>query len=269
MSGHQANVERFHGFAASYDEHRPRLPATVPRLLARLTEREATRVIDLGSGTGLSTRAWAGWTREVIGIEPSADMRRMAESASPGDAQGTRVRYQKGFGEATGLPDRCADIVCCSQSFHWMEPGATLREAVRLLRDGGVFATIDCDWPPSINVAVEQAYHTLHARIQDLETRHGIRAAIRHWPKDRHLSNIADCGHFRYTREIFAGSEECGSAARLVGLVLSLGSVQSLLKLGLDEEEIGLTAFRTAVNDRLGTGKTPWYFSYRIRLGVR
>ena len=34
------------------------------------------------------------------------------------------------------------------QALHWMEPAPTFGEVARLLRPGGVFAALDCDWPP-------------------------------------------------------------------------------------------------------------------------
>ncbi|MBV8999273.1 MAG: methyltransferase domain-containing protein [Solirubrobacterales bacterium] len=31
----------------------------------------------------------------------------------------------------TGLPDTCADVITCAQSFHWMEPESTIAEIAR------------------------------------------------------------------------------------------------------------------------------------------
>src|SRR5690606_15398774 len=103
-------------------------------------------VVDVGSGTGLSTRLWAGRADQVIGIEPGDDMRRQAEAQTAAPS----VRYQPGYSTATGLPDACADIVTVSQALHWMEPEPTFAEMARILRPGGVFAAFDCDWPPTM-----------------------------------------------------------------------------------------------------------------------
>ena len=40
---------------------------------------------------------------------------------------------RQGYAHATGLPDAFADVVVCSQSFHWMEPESTLQEIGRIL----------------------------------------------------------------------------------------------------------------------------------------
>src|SRR6478672_3593224 len=128
-----ANVERFMGFADVYDAYRPRPPLAVLDILTQLAQTpQPALVVDLGSGTALSTTIWAGRAAAVVGVEPSADMRRQAEARTAV----ANVRYQEGYANATGLPDACADIVTCSQSLHWMEPDSTFAEIARILRPG-------------------------------------------------------------------------------------------------------------------------------------
>ncbi len=77
---HSANLERFSGFAALYDDVRPQPPATIIDVLLQLAQIERPRlVVDLGCGAGLSTRIWAERADQVVGVEPSADMRRQAD----------------------------------------------------------------------------------------------------------------------------------------------------------------------------------------------
>ncbi len=262
-----ANIDRFSGFADCYDRYRPQPPAVIPEILAQLLgDPMPTLVVDLGSGTGLSTRIWAGKAREVIGIEPNADMRRVAKAQTPPDAG---IRYQNGLSTQMHVPDASADIICCSQAFHWMAPEPTLAEVARVLHPGGVFAAIDCDWPPTLHWQAEQAYRALMHQVGMLEHQHGIYHTVKKWPKDRHLANIQASGHFRYTNEVIVHHVESGNTDRLIGLALSQGGVEGLLKLGLTEEEIGLTAFRATVYALLGDTPCPWYFGYRVRLGVR
>ena len=117
-------------------------------------------MVDLGSGTGLSTRAWADRADEVVGVEASPEMRDQAEAATAAE----NVRFVQAYAQETGLPDGVADIVTCSQSFHWMEPEPTLAEAARILRPGGVFAAYDYDWPPVVHWEVEAAFEELVGR---------------------------------------------------------------------------------------------------------
>jgi SAM-dependent methyltransferase len=250
------------GFAAGYDSHRPSPPSALLDVLCLEAQVERPRlVVDFGSGTGLSTRAWADRADEVVGVEASPEMRELAEEATAAE----NVRFVEAFAQETGLPDRVADIVTCSQSFHWMEPEPTLAEAARILRSGGVFAAYDYDWPPVVHPDVE-------AEFEDMVQRIGIRRALRGQPrhtKDMHLDRIRDSGHFRYVREAVLHSRERGSAKRIVGMALSLGPLTVMLKEGVSEEEVGLAALRDAADRALGEKEVELFLCYRVRLGVR
>ncbi len=77
------NAERFSGFADLYDAVRPTPPPELGALLceyAGLTG--GAEVVDLGSGSGLSSRWCATWAAHVTGVEPSADMRALATRTS-------------------------------------------------------------------------------------------------------------------------------------------------------------------------------------------
>jgi SAM-dependent methyltransferase len=280
-----ANINRFSGFADCYDLYRPSPPAIVTDILTQLAQVSRPRlVVDIGCGTGLSTRLWAGRADRVVGVEPNPDMRRQAErattgpataaggataTAAGGPAAAAGVSYREGTSSRTGLPDGCADIATCVQSLHWMDPEPTFPEIARILRDGGVFAACDCDWPPTMLWEAEAAYAAFSAGIRELEARHGVSADVRKWPKHEHLARMKASGQFRYVKEILVHQVESGSADRLVGLAKSMGSVASLLKAGLTESQIGLTALADTARRVLGDTPMPWYFSYRLRVGIR
>jgi ubiquinone/menaquinone biosynthesis C-methylase UbiE len=163
-----ANTDRFSGFAELYDMYRPRPPEVIVDLLTQLAARQRPVVVDLGSGTGLSTLLWTRSAAEVVGVEPNVDVRAQAERRAANSSAGN-VRFVEGLSTATGLSDRFADIVTCSQSVHWMEPNDTFAEVARILRDGGVFAAYDCDWPPTLNAEAEQAYNVCRAKAEAIE----------------------------------------------------------------------------------------------------
>jgi ubiquinone/menaquinone biosynthesis C-methylase UbiE len=250
------------GFAAGFDSHRPSPPPALLDVLCLEAQVERSRVVvDLGSGTGLSTRAWADRADEVVGVEASPEMRAQAEAAT----SAKNVRFVQAFAQETGLPDGMADVVTCSQSFHWMEPEPTLAEAARILRPGGVFAAYDYDWPPIVHPDVESAFEEM---IQRVGMRRALRGRSRH-TKDEHLDRIRESGHFRYAREVLLHSRERGSADRIVGMALSLGPMTVMLTEGVSEKEIGLAALREAVARTLGDREVEMFLGYRVRLGVR
>ncbi len=261
----QRNADRFRGFADTYDTARPRLPAEPAAVIGRYLGHMPDTVIDLGCGTGLSTLVWDGRCRQVIGVEPSEDMLAIArQKTRPG------LSFVRAFAHQTGLPDGCADAVVCSQSFHWMEPTSTLREVNRLLREGGVFATVDCDWPPVCDWRVELAYTRLIDRVHRLEeTEPALRSRFVRFPKSKHLQNIRDSGYFRYVRELVFSHEEACTADRLRALAYSQGGLQGVLRWNPAAIAEPLAAYEQAVADCCPEGSFPITFCYRMRIGIR
>jgi len=81
--------------------------------------------VDLGCGTGISTRLFATTGHPVIGIDPNADMLATAR------AEGAQ-EYRIGTSEHTGLPDACADLIIAAQAFHWFHLDRTFAELERI-----------------------------------------------------------------------------------------------------------------------------------------
>lgn len=261
-----ATLERFSGFGAHYDGVRPSPPSALGDLLCSMARCSVPGlVVDLGCGTGLSTRYWANRARGVIGVEPTDAMRVQAEQTKLAN-----VSYRKGYSHATGLDDGCADLVVCAQSLHWMDPLPTFREIARILRPGGVFAAYDYDWPPATSSwEVDLAYTECMELGRRLERERGVSAGLRQWEKSGHLSRMQESGCFRYVREVAMHHHDEGDAGRIVGLLLSQGYVQSLLKAGLGEEDLRIDHLRAIALRELGTSPAPWFWSARVRLAVK
>lgn len=260
------------GFAEHYDAYRPQPPSALADFLTQFAGIARPRlVVDLGSGTGLSTRIWEGRAEEVVGVEPNPEMRREAEARTVALGLDATVCYREGHAAHTGLPDGAADLVTCAQAFHWMEPTSTLAEVARLLRPGGVFATYDYDIPPAIHWEVDRALATCFerslARVIATTQARGGGDVFR--PKEEHLARLQDSGHFRYTREILFHTVEMGDAERLIGLALSTGRVERALMEGASPEELGLPTLRETADRVLGSRPQPWHVGYRIRLAVK
>jgi SAM-dependent methyltransferase len=250
------------GFGATYHQARPSPPVALLNLVCRLArvERPAL-VVDVGSGTGLSTRAWADRADAVVGVEPNAEMRAAAEADTPS----SNVRYVDGYSDATGLDEDSADVVTYSQSLHWMDPQPTFAEAARILRPGGVFAAYDYELPPSVDWEVDAAFEYFLLRVGKFRRE---RLSIPPAEKTGHVPRMRESGLFRYVRELGVSAEDSASAERVVGLALSLGPVGRLLDEGLSEEEIGLAGLRQAAEHVLGDREATWTLSYRVRLGI-
>lgn len=263
----QKNADRFAGFAALYDLARPQAPHKVLEILLHYLGRTPSLVVDLGCGTGLSTLMWTECAEQVVGIEPSPDMLRVAREKG---AHLANLRFCQAFAHETGLPDVSADMLTCSQSFHWMNPETTLREVDRILRPGGVFAVYDCDWPPVCLWEAEQAYVRLFDFVHGHERVHeATKDSFVRWDKDQHLANLNRFGRFRYVREIvFSNTESC-DASRFIAIALSQGGLQAFRRADAKGLEPQMARFEQAVRASFGERTVPLDFCYRMRVGVK
>jgi ubiquinone/menaquinone biosynthesis C-methylase UbiE len=260
------NVERFAGLGETYDRFRPCPPDALADVLLRIGSLSRPHtVVDLGSGTGLSTRLWVGRAERIIGVEPNEEMRQEAERRNPDEA--SQARFVAGTSSHTSLLDSCADLVTIAQAFHWMEPEPTLAEVDRLLKPGGILAVYDYDAVPTMGWEAERTLSEFMDHTGALDRDHNV--GVQRWPKTGHLENLQKSGYFRYVKELLVHSMEEGDAERLVGYALSHGSVGSLLRQGMSETELGLDRLRHEAARILENKTILWYFSYRVRVGVK
>jgi SAM-dependent methyltransferase len=251
------------GFAARFDASRPRPPAILVELLCFIAhvERPAL-VVDLGSGTGLSTRVWADRAESVVGVEPNPEMRAYAATVTRDE----NVRYLDAAAEETGLPDACADIVTSAQSLAWMDPDRVFDEIGRVLRPGGVFAAYDYRSMVTGSWELDRGFSEVRAAVGRLRRELGLDRGKRRWAVSR--ERLVASGQFRYTNETSVHSVEAGSPERLINFLLSEGSAATLLE-RVSEQAIGLDRLRVIAARARGQGQGPWYIGYGVWLGLK
>lgn len=264
------NIERFTGFSALYDQNRPSAPKEVVKILTHYFEGKPKLVVDVGCGTGLSSFIWLHEAERIIGVEPNDDMRQLAHSRWEEAQKPVHLQFVAGLSHKLGLADEAADIITCSQSFHWMEPQSTLKEFARVLRPNGVFAAYDCDWPPSCDWRLEKHFLKLYSLVeQRLSQVLPLQSRAQKWPKDKHLEQIEHSNLFSFAKEIvFHHWEQC-DAERYANIALSQGGLQTGLKLGVHEIEEAFAEFRNHVKEVFAGEIKEILFSYRMRLGIK
>lgn len=259
------NAARFLGFADLYDKARPSVPLYPIKLLCTYLGHRPHLVVDLGCGTGLSTQIWQENCDKAIGLDPNPDMLHVAQQKST-----SVLFFQAGSGENTGLPDALADIVVCSQSFHWMEPQATLREINRVLQPNGIFAAIDCDWPAVTDWRAEKAYMDVYSKVKSFETTlPKIQDTFTRYPKTKHLANMDQSGYFAYTREIVFVNQEPCSKERFRQMLLSQGGVQAVLREYPNLIQHDLEEFQHTIDQIWSDETFEIEFCYRMRIGIK
>jgi SAM-dependent methyltransferase len=124
----------FGAAAGEYDRFRPGYPAEAVTFAVGTSA--PARVVDLGAGTGLLTRALLALGHTVVPVEPDPGMRAQLTAASPA------TTALAGSAEAVPLPDADADAVLAGQAYHWFDRDRAHPEVARLLRPGGTFAPL-------------------------------------------------------------------------------------------------------------------------------
>jgi ubiquinone/menaquinone biosynthesis C-methylase UbiE len=259
--------EAWTGKASNYDRARPTPPSALLDLLTQLIQMpHPSLVVDLGSGTGLSTAIWGERAERVIGIEPNADMRQEAVRKVKDHPYAAQIEYREGVAHQTGLPDGCADIVTAAQAFHRMEPTVTLAEIARILRPGGLFAAYDYDSPPAIHWELDRLAQEGSLRLVELVKARGLAQSLKIWPKNKSLDPLRESAHFRFTREVLLHHIEQGDAARFLEMMRSNAFSYQFQ---FTEQEIGFDRLTHAASQFIGSEPIPWYFSYRVRIGIK
>lgn len=127
-AGERARARSFGAVADDYDRLRPTTPQAA---LDWLLPAHARRVLDLGAGTGGTTRALLERGLDVVAVEPDDRMRDVLAARASG------ATVLAGAAEAIPLPDADVDAVVVSSAWHWFDPQRAATEVARVLRPGG------------------------------------------------------------------------------------------------------------------------------------
>ncbi|MGB2874347.1 MAG: methyltransferase domain-containing protein [Gaiellaceae bacterium] len=171
MSARQARS--FDRAALEYEQGRPGWPDEVLELVP--VDAGAT-VLDLAAGTGKLTRVLVEHYASVIAVEPLSSLRAiLADRVASAEVLDGRA-------EAIPLQDSSVDAVFVAQAFHWFANDEAVSEIARVLRTGGVLASL---WNESLEPSplpdpYRTKLHELHAEMppptveEDLLERSGL-----------------------------------------------------------------------------------------------
>lgn len=98
------------------------------------------RVIDIGCGPGVAARRARSTGAQVIGIDPSAAMLRVAQLRWVGSG----IEWRTGTAESLGVDDASATVAwSLATVHHWVDLDAGLAETHRALEPGGRFLAME------------------------------------------------------------------------------------------------------------------------------
>ncbi len=125
---------RFDRISAVYDATRREFPSETVAYVIRHLSGDNPFVLDLGCGTGISTRQLAAGGIDVVGCDVDPLMLRYAIG------RGGITRYVIGKAEAIPFKDATFDAVACFCAYHWFDPTGAVPEMMRVLRPDGRIA---------------------------------------------------------------------------------------------------------------------------------
>lgn len=143
---------RFGHAAEEFQRYRPDYPQELfDNILAAIPAGRRERAIDLGAGTGKSTRALLPHFRDVIAVEPDAGMAAKLEQEIPA------AIVRAVTAEDCSQPPSSVDLVTVGNALHWMDVQRVFASVHSWLCSGGIFAVYDRPLPkttPAIDTMV-------------------------------------------------------------------------------------------------------------------
>jgi demethylmenaquinone methyltransferase/2-methoxy-6-polyprenyl-1,4-benzoquinol methylase len=117
-------------------------------LVSRVNAVPGSTVLDVATGTGLVARELTRKNLNVVGLDQSPAMVRRGREAVDAAGLGERVRFVAGQAQALPFADETFDAVTFTYLLRYVDdPAATLRELARVLRPGGVIASLEFHVP--------------------------------------------------------------------------------------------------------------------------
>lgn len=126
---------KFGEFVEEYQKARRPYPPEVFIFLKSLLKTKKPLILDLGCGTGISTRQLAK-VGSVIGCDPDL---RMLEAAKKTGNQ----KYEVGSADKIPFDDSIFDVVTAFAAFHWFDDRKSIAEIKRVLKPGGLIFIVN------------------------------------------------------------------------------------------------------------------------------
>lgn len=120
-----------------YASTRPGYPRQVIRDIYTQIKSKQPKILDLGCGTGISTRQLAKKGSVIVGCDVDADM---LAKASRGQYQ--NIEYVRADAEKLPFEYKTFDVITMFTSFHWFTTKKAISEIKRVLKPNGIICIV-------------------------------------------------------------------------------------------------------------------------------
>ena len=116
-------------------------PLVIEKITARWSDSlPFPKAVDVGCGTGMSTRALVPIATSIVGTDLSPEMLSQAEPDP-------KIQYRQAPAESLPFADGSVDLISVCKAFHWFNQPEFLAEADRVLAPGGKLAIYGHGFP--------------------------------------------------------------------------------------------------------------------------
>lgn len=123
--------------SSTYHQSRPSYPTElIDYIIFMSSLKRGASVLDVGCGTGASTKAFAERGFHVVGVDVSKEMLGQAGKT----CAGLDVEFIEASFEQARLSEQGFDLIVSGQAFHWVDPKVGYSKASRLLKPAGWMA---------------------------------------------------------------------------------------------------------------------------------
>jgi len=244
------------GIQAYNTYRKPPTEEVVAEILLLAGKNQFDLIVDLGSGTGLSTVVWKDYARQVVGIEPNSRFIEVARRLNNYDT----VRYVEGWAHKTGLAEKSADIVTAMNSLHWMDLQSAFQEINRILKPGGLFVMLGAfDFTLYDFEATDHSVQLLKEKNLHKKTTIQSEEDVEIYFKDPSL--------FDGRVEFIMRKKEELAPPELIGRMKTIGFVEACLAHSLGSYREDVASFNEFLAGRYRDRRIPYSTSYDVKIG--
>ncbi|KRF67461.1 methyltransferase type 11 [Bacillus sp. Soil768D1] len=179
-------------------------------------------VADLGSGTGVLSRALFKERAKVVGVEPSKEL--IEEAHNIDRQENSRIKYVNQYSEDTTLESDTFDFVTVLRAWHWFDREAALNEIKRIIKENGTLIVMDSGFIYKSNVIKETLQiikrHMPDGKLTSAGSKANVQQFINGFPVEwfkewqEHQFDLTDTYKFYYD-VTFKNEEWCGRVGSL------------------------------------------------------
>ncbi len=157
---------RFRTAAPHYLAGRPPYAAALIRRVVQLCGLDSThRLLDLGCGPGVLALAFAPFVRQVVAVDPSPEMLRVAHEEA--DRAGRAVEFRQASSNDLDASFGAFRVAAIGRAFHWMDRPDALRRLDQIIEPGGAVVLFSDDHPSVPDNRWKRAFDALIDRYSE------------------------------------------------------------------------------------------------------